>query len=85
MITDTLYPIFTLTITVLACFIQKNKNKKKCGASPPPGYLLGPPKGLTATPRSPAAIVFGFAKNRCAYIFSVLSPEDCHLWYTFVK
>ena len=76
MITDNFYPIFTLAITILACFIQKTKKKKKnWGASTLQGYLLGPRKGLTATPRSPAAIVFGFAINRCAHIFSVLSPD----------
>ena len=58
MIPDNVYPIFTLTMTVLACFI------------------LGPPKGLTAPARFPAGIVFGFAKNRCAHIFSVLFPAN---------
>ena len=43
MIADNFYPIFTLVITVLACFIQK-----KLGALPPPAYLLGLPGGLTA-------------------------------------
>ena len=52
-------------------FYTKKQKQKKCGASPPPGYLLGPPKGLTATSRSPPA----FAKNRCTHIFSVLSPD----------
>ena len=70
MITDNFYPIFTLTITILACFIQKKQKQQQqqqnWGASPPPGYFLGPLKGLTATPRSPATIAFGFAKNRSA-------------------
>ena len=57
MIADIFYPILTLTITALACFIQKKK--KHLGALPPPGHLLDPL----------AAIVFGFAKNQCAHIF----------------
>ena len=57
MIADIFYPIFTLTITVLACFIQK-----EIGGYPHQGISLD----------RPAAIVFGFAKNRCVDIFSVL-------------
>ena len=37
-----------------------------------PGHHPGPPGGLTTAPRPPAAIVFDFAKNQCAHIFSVL-------------
>ena len=58
MILDNVYPIFTLTITVLVCFIR------------------GPLQRLIAPTRLLAAIVFGFAKNRRARIFSVLSPAD---------
>ena len=45
MVADIFYPILTLKITVLACFIQK-----KLGALPPPGHLPGPPGGLTVPP-----------------------------------
>ena len=61
MIADIFYPIFTLTITILACFIQK-----KIGSFTPmplPGHHPGPPGWLIARPRPQAAIIFGFAKN----------------------
>ena len=48
MVADIFYPIFTLKITVLACFIQEKQ--KNLGASSPPGHLPGPPGGLTAPP-----------------------------------
>ena len=64
-------PIFTLKITVLACFIQKKQNKKQIKnktwgpgptrASPPPTYSL---------PSIPPA-----EKIRCAHVFSGLSPD----------
>ena len=74
MIADIFYPIFTLTITVLAYFMQKN-----ClGFLPSPRHCPGPPGGLTAPLRPPAVIVFGLAKSRCTHIFSVLSP-DCNI------
>ena len=60
MIADIFYPIFTLMITILACFIQKKK--------------LAPTKASPWTP-PPAAIIFGFAKNQHGHIFSVLSPD----------
>ena len=50
MVTDIFYPILTLKVTVLACFM-----KKKIGALPLPGNLPGPPGGLTAPPIPPAA------------------------------
>ena len=74
MIADIFYPIFTLMITVLSCFIWK----KLFGGFAPmssPGDHPGPPGGLKAHPRPPAATVFGFAENRYAHIFSVLSPD----------
>ena len=41
-----------------------------------PRHRPGLPEGLTASDKSPAPIVFGFAKNRCAHIFfSVLSTK----------
>ena len=48
MVADIFYPIFTLKITVLACFIQEKQ--KNLGASSPPGHLPGPPGGVTAPP-----------------------------------
>ena len=74
MIADIFYPIFTLTITILACFTRK-KLKLFRGFSPTrsPRHCPRTPGGLAALPRPPALIVFGFAKNRCAHIFSVLS------------
>ena len=66
------YPIFTLSITVLACFIRKKKN---VGYAPTPstGHYPGHSGEFQLPPRPPAAILFGFSKNRCAHIFSVLS------------
>ena len=75
MITDIFYPIFNLTITILACYTRKKA--KLFGRFAPtrsPRYHPGPTGGLTAPPRPPASIVFGFAKNQCTQIFSVLSP-----------
>ena len=73
MIAHIFYTIFTLMINILTClltcFIQKKR--KKLWALPPPKHLPGPP------PSSPplAAVIFGFAKNRCTYFFSILSPD----------
>ena len=51
MITDNFYPIFTLAITILACFIQKTKNKKKIGELQPyKGISLDPVRGLQLPP-----------------------------------
>ena len=70
MITDTFYPIFTLTITVLACFIQKKqKQKKKLRASPPPRYLFGPLKGLTATPDPQLQLFLALPKTSASIFF----------------
>ena len=77
MMVDIFYPIFTLTITVLARFIRKKLNSS--GVSHLhlcQGIALDPLEGLTGPTRPPAAIVFAFAKKRCAHIFSVLSPES---------
>ena len=48
MVADIFYPLFTLKITDLSCFIDT----KKSGAlpPPPPGHLPGPPGGLAAFP-----------------------------------
>ena len=67
MIADIFYPIFTLTITVLAYFNVWGFRTDIFTKAFPWG-----PEGLTATSRPPAAIVFGLAKNRCAHIFPVL-------------
>ena len=62
MVTDIIYPILTLKVTVLACFM-----KKKIGALPLPGNLPGPPGGLTAPPIPPAA-----KKMMCSYFLWIL-------------
>ena len=75
MIADIFYPIFTLTITISVCFIPTKK--KLFGGFVPilsPGYHSGSPGGLQLPLHPPAAIAFGFAKNQCAHIFSVLPP-----------
>ena len=76
MIADIFYPILTLKITVLAYFIRKKETKLFVGFSPTPstGHHPGHSGELTAPPRPPVAILFGFSKNRCAHIFFVLSP-----------
>ena len=63
-------------------FVSHKKNSKIFG------FALDPLGGLTAPPRPPADVLrafgtflFCFAKNRCAHIFSVLSPDNtdrCH-------
>ena len=64
MIADIFYPIFTL----ITCFIKK-KLFGGFALMPLPGHYPGPPVGLTAPPRPPVVIIFGFAKNRCDPIF----------------
>ena len=81
MIADIFYPIFTPTITVLICFVRKKNKKQNCLSALylrlQEGITLDTLWGggrLTAPPRPPAAIIFGFSKNRYFHIFSVLSP-----------
>ena len=64
MLADIFYPLFTLKITDLSCFIDT----KKSGAlpPPPPGHLPGPPGGLAAFPIAPDA------KKQWTHIFSGL-------------
>ena len=77
MIAEIFYPIFTLSIIILV-FYTKKKKKLFRGSHPrlhqgiTLDLMVG---GLTAPPRTAVAIVFGFSKNPCAHIFSVLSPE----------
>ena len=74
MIADIFCPIFTLTITILACFIRrKSKIAKGFAYTRSPRHRSGPPGGLKSPPRPTASIIFGFAKTRRAHIFSVLS------------
>ena len=89
MIADIFYPISTLTITVLAYFIRE----KNCSGALHPllnqGITHGP-LGAYSSPRPPAVIVFGFPKNRCAHIFSALSPDitskiHCDTFYCKIK
>ena len=63
MITNIFHPIFTLTITILACFVRK-KAKLFRGFAPTlsPRHHPGSPAYRTLPPpRPPALIVFGFA------------------------
>ena len=77
MIVDIFYPIFTLTITILASFMRKKKQNYSGDLHPclHQGITLDS-RGAYSSPRPPAAIVFCFAKNRCTHIFSVLSPAS---------
>ena len=88
MIADIFYPIFTLTIAILACFIRK-KSKIVQGFAymRSPRHCPGPHGRLKAPPIATASIVFGFAKNQCAHIFSVLSPDypGFALWHGLCK
>ena len=75
MIADIIYPIFTLTITILACFIKKIARLfRDLHTRVHQGIALDPMEGLKLHPDPPASIVFGLAKNRGAHIFSVSSP-----------
>ena len=78
MIADIFYPTFTLTITVLVCFIQKKNFFVGFAPIPSTGHHLGHSGELTAPPRPPASILFGFSKNQCTHIFSVLSRLQFH-------
>ena len=69
MITDTLYPIFTLTITVLACFIQKNKNKKNVGLHPHQGISLDPLRGLQLPPDPQLQLFLALPKTDAPIFF----------------
>ena len=68
------YPIFTLTITVIACFTRKKKKQNCSGVSQPHLH-----QGIALDHR--------FAKNRCVHIFSLLSPAGVHevMLQTFMK
>ena len=51
--------------------------KSVCFAPTPlPRNHRRPPSAFTAPTRPQAGIVFGFDKNRCTHIFSILSPES---------
>ena len=79
------YYIFTLGNDVFLRFSPK-KFENFGGLrplNPHQGFTLDPLGGLIAPPRPPADVLrafgsflFCFAKNRCAHIFSVLSPEE---------
>ena len=51
MVVDIFYPLLTLKITILACFIQK---KSGDFGAPPPDHHLGHPGGLTAPFHTPS-------------------------------
>ena len=74
MITDTFYPMFTLTITVLACFMQKKKKKKKNGGLHPHlGISLDPLRGLQLPP-DPHLLLFLALPKTDAPIFFLYYP-----------
>ena len=62
MIADIFYPIFTVMITVLVCFIQKKNIWGLCTHAFTRA-LHWTPGGLQLPPKPPAIIVFSFAKN----------------------
>ena len=76
MITDTFYPIFTLTITVLACFIQKKqKQKKNWGLHPHQGISLDPLRGLQL-PQIPSCNCFWLCQKPVhPYFFCIIPCE----------
>ena len=53
---------------VSACFIWKKKLFGNFAPMPSPRHHPGPPQ-------TPSCNRYGFVKNRCAHIFSVLSPD----------
>ena len=65
MIADVFYPIFPLMITDLTCFIGKKKTKLFVGfaSTPSTGHHPGHSGELTALPRPPTEILFGFSKT----------------------
>ena len=75
MIADIFYPIFILTITILACFIQRKKN---CLSALHPrlqqGITLDTLGSLQIPPPDPSCNLIWLLQNWCAHIFSVLSP-----------
>ena len=78
MIANIFYSIFTLTITVLACFMRE----KLFGFLHPrlhQGIALNPLGGLQLLPD-----IFGLAKNRCAHIFFALSPDIKNYIHTYI-
>ena len=66
MVADIFYHLFTLIITILVCFIQKNLFRV---FEPTPS-----PRHWVPSLKPPAAIVFGLAKIWCAHIFFSIIP-----------
>ena len=76
MIAEIFYPIFTLSIIILVFYTKKKKLFRGSHPRLHQGITLDlMVEGLTAPPRTAVPIVFGFSKNPCTHIFSVLSPE----------
>ena len=69
MITDNFYPIFNLTINVLACFIQKQKKNE--GFHHHQGISLDPLRGL---PQDPQLQLFLALPKTDAPIFFLYYP-----------
>ena len=66
MVADIFYHLFTLIITILVCFIQKNLFRV---FEPTPS-----PRHWVPSLKPPAAIVFGLAKIWCVHIFFSIIP-----------
>ena len=71
MITDNFYPIFTLPITILACVIQKpkNKNKKLGELHPYKGISLDPLRGLQLPPAPQLQLFLALPKTNAPIFF----------------
>ena len=75
MIAGIFYPIFTLTITVLACFIQKKKIVQRFVPMPSPGHRPRPPggRGVTAPLQTLSCSCFWlFQKLMRPYFFCII-------------
>ena len=77
MITDTSYPIFILTITVLACFIwKKRKLFRGFASTSSPGHHPRPPWELTAPPRPPPIFFLYYPLGNFRSFFALSPPKN---------
>ena len=73
MIADIFYPIFILTITILACFMRKKKLFRGFAPTPSPGHYPGPPEGFQLLPLSPHLQSFlAFPKAEAPIFFCII-------------
>ena len=80
MMADIFYPIFTLTITVLAFSVLYMKKKKTklfgdFAPTPSPRHRPRPLGGLTAPPDPQLQSLLTSPKTNASIFFSVLSPD----------